>query len=49
VDFHEWAAGGRSKPVRVTAVASTGVAKNQFQINTEDTITLTVQWRNEGQ
>jgi hypothetical protein len=48
VDFHEWAAQGKSRPVRVTAVASTGVAKGQFDIETEDTITLAVEWLNEG-
>jgi len=46
-DFHEWAMqGSGSRPVRVTALASTGVASGQFQIETEDTITLCVQWRN---
>lgn len=46
-DFHEWAMQGTgSRPVRVTALASTGVATGQFLIETEDTITLCVQWRN---
>lgn len=45
-DFHEWAMQGRARPIRVTALASTGVATKQFDINTEDTITLSVQWEN---
>jgi len=47
-DFHEWAVQGRSRPIRVTALASTGVATKQYQIETEDTITLSVQWQNRG-
>lgn len=39
---------GKSRPVRVTAVASTGVATGKYQIETEDTITLAVQWLNNG-
>ena len=35
-----------ARPIRVTATASTGVASTAFDINTEDTITLTVQWEN---
>ncbi|CAM9379579.1 unnamed protein product [Chrysoparadoxa australica] len=46
VDFHEWAAGNASRPVRVTAGASKGVATGQFDIGTEDSITLMVQWEN---
>merc|ERR1719284_300679 len=34
------------RPVKVNAIASTGVATGQFDINTEDTITLTVEWEN---
>lgn len=45
VDFHEWVLLGRARPVTVTAIASTGVAKS-LGIDTEDTITLTVQWQN---
>jgi hypothetical protein len=30
----------------VTAIASSGFAKQQFEIDCEDTITLTVQWEN---
>mmetsp|Transcript_2174 Transcript_2174/g.7606 ORF Transcript_2174/g.7606 Transcript_2174/m.7606 type:complete len:233 (-) Transcript_2174:49-747(-) len=48
VDFHEWCAGESARPVRVHAVASTGVAKGKFNIDTEDTITLVVQWQNLG-
>ena len=40
---------GKSRPVRVTAIASTGVATGQYQIETEDTITLAVQWLNNGE
>lgn len=47
-DFHEWAMQGRSRPVRVSALASTGVATCQYQMDTEDTITLSVQWQNRG-
>jgi D-galacturonate reductase len=46
IDFHEWTAGDRSRPVRVTACASTGVAKGLHGMDCEDTITLTVQWEN---
>ena len=34
-----------ARPVRVTATASTGVAKSKG-MDTEDSITLTVQWEN---
>lgn len=40
---------GKSRPVRVTAIASTGVATGKYQIDTEDTITLAVQWLNNGE
>jgi D-galacturonate reductase len=46
IDFHEWCVGEKSRPIRVTACASTGVAKAAYDIDTEDTITLTVQWEN---
>lgn len=46
IDFHEWCVENTSRPIRVTACGSTGVAKERFQIDTEDTITLTVQWEN---
>ena len=46
IDFHEWVVGESSRPVRVTAVASYGVAKTAYDIDCEDTITLTVQWEN---
>lgn len=45
VDFSEWTLAGIARPIRVTATASTGVAKNKG-IETEDSITLMVQWRN---
>ena len=46
VDFHEWCVEGSSRPVLVTACASTGVATGMYDITSEDTITLTVQWEN---
>lgn len=46
VDFHVWALHGRARPVRVTALGSTGVAKTQYKMDTEDIITLSVQWIN---
>jgi len=45
VDFSEWTLEGIAKPVRVTATPSTGIAKSRG-IQTEDSITLTVQWQN---
>ena len=43
VDFHNWVIGGRSRPERVTASSSTGVANKRLNngVKTEDTITLT--------
>ena len=47
VDFHGWAVQGTARPLQVTAMASTGVATTTpFELNTEDTITLTAQWEN---
>jgi predicted dehydrogenase len=46
IDFHEWCVESACRPVRVTTCGSTGVAKDKFEIDTEDTITLTVQWEN---
>ena len=46
VDFHEWANHGIARPVSVVATGSTGIAKSKYDIDTEDTITLTVQWQN---
>jgi D-galacturonate reductase len=46
IDFHEWCVGENSRPIRVSAMASTGVAKAKFGIDCEDTITLTVTWEN---
>ncbi len=47
VDFHVWSLQGTARPMRVVGTASTGVACNApYQIDTEDTITLTVQWEN---
>mmetsp|Transcript_19076 Transcript_19076/g.43246 ORF Transcript_19076/g.43246 Transcript_19076/m.43246 type:complete len:428 (-) Transcript_19076:141-1424(-) len=46
VDFSEWACLGiGARPVKVSALASTGVAAAQG-MDTEDCITLTVQWQN---
>ena len=46
IDFHEWAVGETSRPSRVTAVASYGTAKQLYDMDCEDTITLTVLWEN---
>ena len=46
IDFHEWCMENNSRPVQVTATASSGVAVEKFGTNCEDTITLTVQWEN---
>ena len=46
IDFHEWIEGKASRPVAVTAVASTGVAASVLGVDCEDTITLTVLWEN---
>jgi len=46
IDFHEWCAGETSRPIRVTGTASSGVAKERYGIDCEDTITLTVLWEN---
>jgi len=45
VDFSEWTLAGIARPVRVSASSSTGVAKAR-DIDTEDSITLTVDWEN---
>ncbi|MEM6364340.1 MAG: Gfo/Idh/MocA family oxidoreductase [Planctomycetota bacterium] len=45
VDFTVWAAGSFARPVRVQASGATGVARSQG-LDTEDTITLTVDWEN---
>lgn len=45
IDFHNWAIGHRAEPVSVTALGSTGVARSQG-IETEDTISLAVKWKN---
>uniref|UniRef100_A0A7S1XWL6 Gfo/Idh/MocA-like oxidoreductase N-terminal domain-containing protein n=1 Tax=Phaeomonas parva TaxID=124430 RepID=A0A7S1XWL6_9STRA len=46
VDFNEWVCGEKAVPVCVTATGSTGVANAALDVETEDSITLTVQWRN---
>lgn len=45
IDFSEWTLEGIARPIRVTATPSTGVAKSKG-METEDSITLTVQWEN---
>jgi D-galacturonate reductase len=45
IDWSEWTLAGMARPVRVTATSSTGVAYTKG-IDTEDSITLTVQWEN---
>lgn len=45
IDFHEWCNTGIAFPTRVVGSAATGVAKSRG-IDTEDTITLTVNWTN---
>ena len=45
VDFSEWTLAGIARPIRVTATGSDGIARSRG-MNTEDSITLTVQWQN---
>jgi len=45
IDFNVWSVGHIARPLSVTALASTGVARQQC-IDAEDTITLGVQWEN---
>jgi D-galacturonate reductase len=45
IDFNLWAVGEQSRPQTVVAAASTGYASSQ-SLETEDSITLTVQWEN---
>ncbi len=47
VDFLHWAVGHQARPIRVTAIASNGVARDQ-DLPTEDTITLATQWEIPG-
>ena len=46
IDLLDWMIGDRARPIQVTALAATGLAKTEFGIDTEDTITITVQWEN---
>lgn len=46
IDFLCWAVDGIATPISVIATASTGVAENKLNRKVEDTITLTVQWKN---
>ncbi|MEX0610490.1 MAG: Gfo/Idh/MocA family oxidoreductase [Pirellulales bacterium] len=45
IDFNVWSVAHIARPLAVTALASTGVAKKQG-VDAEDTITLGVQWEN---
>jgi len=45
IDFTEWTLAGIARPIRVTATSSNGVAQAKG-MDTEDSITLTVQWKN---
>lgn len=45
IDWSEWTLAGIARPIRVTATGSTGIAQAKG-MNTEDSITLTVQWQN---
>ncbi len=45
IDFNVWSVGHLARPLSVTALASTGVARREG-IEAEDTITLGVQWEN---
>ena len=45
IDWSEWTLHGMARPVRVTASSSSGVAYTKG-MDTEDSITLTVQWEN---
>ena len=47
IDFHCWSVSSFARPISVHASAASGVAKG-LGIDTEDTITLTVQWENES-
>eukprot|EP01038_Epipyxis_sp_PR26KG_P007648 gene7648-10409_t len=46
VDFHEWCMGENSRPIKVTALASQGIAQKLYSMDCEDTITLSVEWEN---
>jgi len=46
VDFHCWTMEGIARPLRVVAMASGGIANRKpYDLQTEDTITLMVQWQ----
>ena len=47
IDFHVWSVATWAKPMRVRALAATGVA-HAMQIPAEDTITLAVDWLNQS-
>lgn len=46
IDIHEMACGDFARPIKVSAVASKGVCKQEIGVDAEDTITLTVLWEN---
>jgi D-galacturonate reductase len=45
IDIHNWMAGHSARPVRVAALAASGVAEGMLGRPCEDTVTLSVQWR----
>mmetsp|Transcript_22542 Transcript_22542/g.72556 ORF Transcript_22542/g.72556 Transcript_22542/m.72556 type:complete len:425 (+) Transcript_22542:3-1277(+) len=47
IDFLEWAVGDRSHASQVTAMGAKGVAQRMLGVDTEDTITVNVQWAND--
>lgn len=47
IDWCEWTLHQIARPIRVTAIASNGIANQKFDTDSiEDSITLTVQWEN---
>lgn len=46
IDIHEWAVSKFARPVTVSALGATGVAKSLIGTDTEDTIAISTQWEN---
>jgi hypothetical protein len=46
VDLHEWILSGKARPVRVHAMAATGVARAVLGRECEDTISINATWLN---
>ncbi len=46
IDLHEWIMSGRARPVRVHAMAATGVARAVLGRECEDTISINATWQN---